>query len=326
MNLVKRRQGRSKRMRRRANRRYRFFSAVGRILFLGILVGAAVLAMTVFFNVDTITVEGATKYTEQEIIAGMDIEKGDNLYLWNKMKTADSLKVQFPYLKTVQIRRHLPADLVVTVTESTPVIAVPTNGVFYLISEEGKILEQVPTSQDLPVVTGAAMTDVKPGDTLNPMSDVGVSALLQVMEVLLETDMLAETDLVNIQSLMDIHISYQKRFDIQIGALEQLEHRLRFAQAVIKDRLSPSDVGRLYWDKKGRMHFVPETAEHVAQSVAGEQKDESAVVSPEDLAGLTRPEKGGQDTEGAEGTGDSESEQGAENGEQAQSSETDEEE
>lgn len=323
MRRGKRRPSRSARIRRRANRRYRFFNMIGRILFLGVLVGAAVLAMTVFFNVDTITVEGTTKYTEEEIVAGMDIKKGDNLYLWNKMKTADNLLVQFPYLKTVQIRRHLPDDLVVTVTESQPVIAVPTNGVYYLISEEGKVLEQVATDQGLTVVTGAALADVKMGVMLDGTSDTGIDALLQVLEVLQDTKMLAETDLVNIQSLMDIHISYQKRFDIQIGPLEQLEHRLRFAQTVIKERLSPSDVGTLYWDKKDRMHFVPDTAEHVAQSVAGEQKDDSAVVSPEDLAALTKPKTERQNTDGtADAAGEKNEENNEENSEQEQSAET----
>ena len=42
--------------------------------------------MTVFFKVNTISVEGAEKYSAEEITTALDINKGDNLYLWNKMK------------------------------------------------------------------------------------------------------------------------------------------------------------------------------------------------------------------------------------------------
>ena len=81
MRRRKRKQKTPEQMRKRANRRQRFFHTVGRLLFVGILLSAAVLALTVFFKVDTISVEGSTKYTPEEIVAGMDVKKGDNLYL-----------------------------------------------------------------------------------------------------------------------------------------------------------------------------------------------------------------------------------------------------
>ena len=62
-------------VRRRVSRRQRFFHTIGRILFLGILLAAAILALTVFFKVDTITVEGAQKYRAEEIVAGMDVKQ-----------------------------------------------------------------------------------------------------------------------------------------------------------------------------------------------------------------------------------------------------------
>lgn len=59
-------------------------SCAGRVLLTGIVLAAAVVAMTVFFRVKTISVEGAEQYGSEELIAGMDVQKGDNLYLWNK--------------------------------------------------------------------------------------------------------------------------------------------------------------------------------------------------------------------------------------------------
>ena len=62
----------------------KIFRVLGRVLLTGIVLAAAVVAMTVFFRVKTISVEGAEQYGSEELIAGMDVQKGDNLYLWNK--------------------------------------------------------------------------------------------------------------------------------------------------------------------------------------------------------------------------------------------------
>ena len=60
----------------------KIFRVLGRVLLTGIVLAAAVVAMTVFFKVKTISVEGAEQYGSEELIAGMDVQKGDNLYLW----------------------------------------------------------------------------------------------------------------------------------------------------------------------------------------------------------------------------------------------------
>ena len=86
MKRRRRKQKTPEQQRRRANRRQRFFHAVGRILFIGILVAAAILALTIFFKVNTISVEGAMRYSAEEIVTNMDVREGDNLYLWNKFK------------------------------------------------------------------------------------------------------------------------------------------------------------------------------------------------------------------------------------------------
>ena len=69
----------------------KIFRVLGRVLLTGIVLAAAVVAMTVFFRVKTISVEGAEQYGSEELIAGMDVQKGDNLYLWNKNRVLSDL-------------------------------------------------------------------------------------------------------------------------------------------------------------------------------------------------------------------------------------------
>lgn len=270
MGRRKRRQRTPEKMRRRASRRQRFFHMIGRILFLGILLAAAILALTVFFKVDTITVEGAQKYRAEEIVAGMDVKQGDNLYLWNKVKVCDAMLEKFPYLQTVQIRRHLPNALVVTVTECTASVAIASDGGYLLLSKEGKVLEQSATSNGLPVVTGMTLSEVPLGKILSEESSESAEELLTILQTIDAADMLGDLNFINLSDLHDIHIGYQKRFDIRVDSVDNLAYNLRFAKTVIEERLSPSDVGQLYWDSQNRLHYVPDTAENIEKVGLGQ--------------------------------------------------------
>lgn len=299
MRRRRRKQKTPEQQRRHANRRQRFFRVVGRVLFIGILLAAAIVALTVFFRVHTITVEGAARYTAEEIVAGMDVKQGDNLYLWNKVKVTDELLQQFPYLETVQIRRHLPDTLVVTVEECTAVVAVPSDGGYYYLSEQGKVLEQNAADGGLPVVTGVTLSGLTPGQMVEPGEDAYVDAMLEVLQTMDAGGMLDGLRFINLQDLTDIRIGYDGQFDIRIGTMDGLAYRLRFAKTVIDERLSPSDIGQLYWDSQNRLHFVPGTAESVAASATG---GTPASETPADLSSIGSDAQTDSEIESRDGT------------------------
>lgn len=299
MRRRRRKQKTPEQQRRHANRRQRFFRVVGRVLFIGILLAAAIVALTVFFRVHTITVEGAARYTAEEIVAGMDVKQGDNLYLWNKVKVTDELLQQFPYLETVQIRRHLPDTLVVTVEECTAAVAVPSDGGYYYLSEQGKVLEQNAADGGLPAVTGVTLSGLAPGQMVEPGEDAYVDAMLEVLQTMDAGGMLDGLRFINLQDLTDIRIGYDGQFDIRIGTMDGLAYRLRFAKTVIDERLSPSDIGQLYWDSQNRLHFVPGTAESVAASATG---GTPASETPADLSSIGSDAQTDSETESGDGT------------------------
>lgn len=117
MRTEKRRRLRAESDGRRPGKFRRALHALSRAVLLLLLTAAAIVMMTIFFKVNTISVEGAEKYSVEEITNALDISKGDNLYLWNKMKVQEHLLEKLPYLDSVRIRRHLPDALVLTVTE-----------------------------------------------------------------------------------------------------------------------------------------------------------------------------------------------------------------
>lgn len=298
MRRRRRKQKTPEQMRRQANRRHRFFHMIGRLFFLGVLVAAAVLALTIFFKVETVKVEGATRYTAEEIIAGMNVKQGDNLYLWNKVKESDMLLEKFPYLQTVQMRRRLPDTVEITVTECSAAVAVPYSGGYLYVSAQGKALEQSANDGGLPVVVGATLNDVVLGRVLTQANGEETEALLDILQNLDAAGMLEQLSFINLSDLTDIRIGYQDRFDIRLKSINNLSYYLRFAQTVIDERLSPSDIGRLYWDAQNRLHFIPDTADNVARS--GMASASTNATEPAVMDTDTSSEDGAQEPSGTD--------------------------
>ena len=139
--------------RRRSQRRRRGrFSGLYRIFAILVAMVAVVAACVVFFRVNFVTVEGNFRYTEDEVIAVSGIVSGDNLIALSKGKIASTIRMQLPYVESVSIRRKLPDGVEITVRERVAVASVGSETGRWLISSQGKLLEEATDQPVLPVV------------------------------------------------------------------------------------------------------------------------------------------------------------------------------
>lgn len=103
--------------RRHSNRRRRRgnFGFLYKLLSVLVICAAVVMALTLFFRVDTIEVTGTERYTEKDVIEASGIQLGDNLFLLNKYEAARSIAEQLPYIdiEDIRIRRELPDTLLI---------------------------------------------------------------------------------------------------------------------------------------------------------------------------------------------------------------------
>ena len=125
------------------NRRVRFgwlYGVISALLILAAVVGGCI----VFFRVDTIEVQGNSRYTQQEIVEASGVQQGDNMFLLNKFEIIDKMLSQLTYLDDVTIRRGLPSTLKINVTECTVagVVRNGDTGEWWLVSSGGKLLER----------------------------------------------------------------------------------------------------------------------------------------------------------------------------------------
>ena len=113
----------SKRRRRRGSLGFLY-----KLLSVAVICTAIVLALTLFFRVETITVSGQRRYTEDQIREASGVESGDNLYLLNKHEVAARITQALPYVESIRINRKLPDTLRIEVRECGPPMALVQDG------------------------------------------------------------------------------------------------------------------------------------------------------------------------------------------------------
>lgn len=278
-------QRRSVRVRKRT-RRSRFVRLLHRLLCLFLIVGAGILTIMVFFKVDTVEVEGETRYAAEAIQQTLGIQKEDNLFFWSKKKAAKRLLTQYPYLDTVKIKRRIPDKLVIVVTESDVCAAIPSGSEYYLITNSGKILEKVSAEGlgDIPLVSGITLDGATVGTKLDASEQTNAQ-FLQLLFAMDDAGMLQEIQFINMEIPSDIRIGYLGRFDVRFGSLLNLQRKLQFLQTVIEERLSPSDTGVIDLTDVTRVRFQPGTQEPVAvgdDTAQQTQEEDTAETSDED--------------------------------------------
>ncbi|MBO4913748.1 MAG: FtsQ-type POTRA domain-containing protein, partial [Oscillospiraceae bacterium] len=148
----------TRRNRRRRRGRYSFLLKLFGFL---VAVAAIVAAVTLFFRMDHIIVRGSERYSEQEIIEASGLTVGENLYFINKFDVKEAIFTKLPYVEEVRINRKLPDTMVIEVRECKAVAGVGDAFGVWLISEQGKLLEQAGAPPEgCPLVQG--FTPVEP--------------------------------------------------------------------------------------------------------------------------------------------------------------------
>lgn len=210
----------ARRSRRGRQRRRGRFGVLYPLLSVALILAAIAGGCVVFFRVDTISVEGNSRYTREQIIEATEVEQGDNLFLLDKINLSRQLLVRLPYIASVEISRRLPDGLEIAVTECVAAAAIEGEGAWWILNAKGKFVER--TDRDgaagIPAVTG--MTPLAPivGTKLEVSDEETLKgeALLALMAALEEQEMLADIRGYNLTAPNVVLAEYAGRFTLKM--------------------------------------------------------------------------------------------------------------
>lgn len=111
--------------------------------FIGLLIGLGYILFTnETFNLESISVKGNEKYTEQDIIGKIDLKVGENVF--KQLILSDRYAIDLAYVSKVSYGYVFPNSIVVKVKERYPAYIAKdkTTGKYYKLDNEGYLLEE----------------------------------------------------------------------------------------------------------------------------------------------------------------------------------------
>lgn len=250
------------------------FYAIGIIV---VVVISVVLSRTVLFNLSKIEIVGETVYSNEEIIDKCGVELGTNLNFINEGEITDRLIDALPFVDKVTVRKnYFKSHLIITLNQATPLANIQTrDGGYYLISENGRILDSELTSPNPDCVTvvgfdpeyalsGAFLSvadegtrnyltkflkSVKIYSGLSKESDLGADRKQDTLFEIIDAyntvgmaDMIKEIDITSIYSL---RLNYDDRLTLDLGEDTDMKVKLTIAKNLIDNGEFENEKGEL---------------------------------------------------------------------------------
>lgn len=265
-NRVLRNKPRSKEDTRERKRRKRLSAYIVYYIIFGILavVILTVLSTTVLFNLSKYRITGDTVYTEQQIIDATGVNVGDNLILMDAGAVKDRLIAALPYVDKVEVSRNIfTCALEIKLNPATAVANVKKNDRYYLVSENGRIMDAELKAPDknCVVVLGFDPEYAKSGDFLS-VTDEGSRNMLTkllravktydeiddeneyetqqkydcvfaLIELCKELDISGHIKTIDISSIYGIKLNYDNKLTLELGDMTDAKLKLTVGKNLI---------------------------------------------------------------------------------------------
>lgn len=202
--------------RRKRNRRKKLIvrASFGAIF---LLVGV-VIVLTMFFNINEITITGDTIYASDEIINASEVNVGDNLIFVSKKKINNKVTETLPYVGSVKVKRHLPTGLELVVTKTDATFAVTQDGYFTLLNEKGKVLEANTEfiGENITLLNLGNIISANVGQDIELESKDLLDKLIEVQTACNESG-LKDISSIDLSDIYNIKLTYQGRITLELG-------------------------------------------------------------------------------------------------------------
>ena len=271
------RKGQSKQRRRRRRARRDGTPTVLVLLCLLLTVVSIILAATLFFKIETVTLTGDTRYSQQHVAEASGLKAGDNLVLFDKISVKAGIYEACPYLDTVQIRRRYPSGIEIIVTECEPVAVIQDEKAeipdpeddtktvtigetgCWLMDRNGKLRERIPYSQpsELPRIYGLTLTDPKIGTSAEILQEDAKKPLFLLLNTAEDDGILQDIGGMDFAEPYAIRFNYLNRFVVKLGSTEDLDVKLRYLHLIVEEKLGSNAAGTLDLSDIQTARFIP---------------------------------------------------------------------
>lgn len=204
---------------------------VGAILLSGILLFG--ISWLPIFQIQTITVTGNDALSTEKVISLSGLSHGDNLF-WCDATTAKKQLRHNPFVEKISIRRALPDEIILQITERKSVGYIMTTDGYVQVDREGRLLaiQQSLGNYRLPVISGVG---------LNELPELG--GIIQNKKLKQALDILQSCDVALLDNIAELNVGQEyyvllytnQQLEVRLGGLENLEQRLKDLNKILTE-------------------------------------------------------------------------------------------
>lgn len=219
----------------------------GMIVFIIVAAVFILLSTTIFFNVETLVVTGASNYTAEEIIAASGIQPGDNIVRLNDKKCCEQIEAQLVYIESCTIKRTFPSTLTINVEASVPAANfINDDNTVMLISSTGKILEMSTEARTglLNFVGTSPAEELTAGMEFISQDEIKNTAITELMDYFATHDY-EKIDRIDVTDRSDISYVYDGRITVKLGSITDLEYKMKFSDKIVTTKIGDKTEGIL---------------------------------------------------------------------------------
>lgn len=230
---------------RRIRRRNRMRPLYGLVVAVLVVFVGVALSRTVFFNIQTIVVDGsASQYSKDDIAHASGVHTGDNLMRVDADEVKQNVLSECYFVESVTVKKEFPDELVITVTPSEPAYNVVDDSGTLQVDVSGKILKNSPeTDASLPTITGFEAEVREPGQML-ASKDSQKDAIFQTLTELIAKGLDCPITAIDLTDKYDIALTFDNRVEFFLGNWSDLEYKVTLAETVLT-KLSSDKIGYL---------------------------------------------------------------------------------
>ena len=220
---------------------------------------SVVVAMSIFFRVSRVEVEGNEDYTDQQIVDATGIDTGDNLFFLNRIGAVSRMMARLPYIQEASISRVLPDKVVITVRESSAVATVHSETSSWMIDRDCKMMTAVTESEAAGLIPVSGITAILPnvGDVIQ-VQEGDEDKIEYLGEILLEIEvrgLQSKISRVDISDVSNPTLVYDDRFEVMLG--ERTDTIRKFGMFLsAADQLASGDTGVIDLSIDDKAHFI----------------------------------------------------------------------
>ena len=173
------------RKKRHRRRRGMAFYAVPVVLLMTITLGVLLYNL---LKVETIQVEGTTRYQADEILAACGLKTGDKMFKIKPSAVTGAIERKLSYIGEAELSFRLPTTVILTVSEASVACSVETSSGYILLSDKFKILQADSPMADanVPIIKGLKPKDVKKGELFTAEQSEDITVIQELFDAIAE--------------------------------------------------------------------------------------------------------------------------------------------